>query len=171
MLNFIAILIVDWLIKSVEPVILGDVKASVPKTPVILPAAMLPTMDTITSPLALLLLMAGCRGRRFPAELSAIAERQSPSGAAQRHHLGGGHERAAAFSWFLIAVGDHSKLHFGFWLMIAAVWLTDWFPDAHDARLRAAHRGRQPERGQIRRHERAAQYRAGDGAERHAGWD
>ena len=27
----------------------------------------------------------------------------------------------------LIAVGDQSKLHFGFWLMIAAVWLTDWF--------------------------------------------
>ena len=27
----------------------------------------------------------------------------------------------------LIAVGDQTKLHFGFWLMIAAVWLTDWF--------------------------------------------
>ncbi|MYE78708.1 MAG: ABC transporter permease, partial [Chloroflexi bacterium] len=40
MLNFIAILLVDWLIKSVEPVLLGDVNASVPKTPVILPAAM-----------------------------------------------------------------------------------------------------------------------------------
>ena len=75
MLNFIAILIVDWLIKSVDPVILGDVNASVPKTPVILPAAMLPTMDTIRSPFALLLLMAAVAVGRFPAELPAGAAR------------------------------------------------------------------------------------------------
>ncbi len=126
MLNFIAILIVDWLIKSVDPVILGDVNASVPKTPVILPAAMLPTMDTIRSPLALLLLMAAVALVAFL--LNYLPARRDNPRAARRSGL----IWAAVMSGLqlflvLIAVGDQSKLHFGFWLMIAAVWLTDWF--------------------------------------------
>jgi len=126
MLNFIAILIVDWLIKSVDPVILGDVNASVPKTPVILGAAMLPTMDTIRSPIALLLLMAAVAVVAFL--LNYLPARRENPRAARR----GGFVWAAVMSGLqlvlvLIAVGDQSKLHFGFWLMIAAVWLTDWF--------------------------------------------
>lgn len=126
MLNFIAILIVDWLIKSVDPVILGDVNASVPKTPVILGAAMLPTMDAIRSPMALLLLMAAIAAVAFLLNYLP-ARRENPRAA-----LRGGLIWAAVMSVLqlvlvLIAVGDQSKLHFGFWLMIAAVWLTDWF--------------------------------------------
>ena len=126
MLNFIAILIVDWLIKSVDPVILGDVNASVPKTPVILGAAMLPTMDTIRSPIALLLLMAAVAVVAFL--LNYLPARRENRRAALRSGL----IWAAVMSGLqlvlaLIAVGDQSKLHFGFWLMIAAVWLTDWF--------------------------------------------
>ncbi|MDE2775255.1 MAG: ABC transporter permease [Chloroflexota bacterium] len=126
MLNFIAILIVDWLIKSVDPVILGDVNASVPKTPVILGAAMLPTMDTIRSPIALLLLMAAVAVVAFL--LNYLPARRENPRAARRS----GFVWAAVMSGLqlvlaLIAVGDQSKLHFGFWLMIAAVWLTDWF--------------------------------------------
>ena len=126
MLNFIAILIVDWLIKSVNPVILGDVNSSVPKTPVILPAAMLPTMDRITSPLALVIMMAAVALVAFL--LNYLPERRENPRAAMR----GGLIWAAIMSGLqlflvLIAVGDQSKLHFGFWLMIAAVWLTDWF--------------------------------------------
>ncbi|MCY4073601.1 MAG: ABC transporter permease [Chloroflexi bacterium] len=126
MLNFIAILIVDWLIKSVDPVILGDVNSSVPKTPVILPAAMLPTMDMITSPFALLLMMAAVALVAFL--LNYLPERRENPQAAMR----GGLIWAVIMSTLqlflvLIAVGDQSKLHFGFWLMIAAVWLTDWF--------------------------------------------
>ncbi len=126
MLNFIAILFVDWLIKSVDPVILGDVNASVPKTPVILPAAMLPTMDAIRTPLALILLMAAVAVVAFL--LNYLPARRDNPRAAMR----GGLIWAAVMSALqlflvLIAVGDQSKLHFGFWLMIAAVWLTDWF--------------------------------------------
>ncbi len=126
MLNFIAILIVDWLIKSVDPVILGDVNASVPKTPVILPAAMLPTMDAISSPLALLLLMAAVAVVAFL--LNYLPARRDKPQAALRAGL----IWAAVMSLLqlfltLIAVGNQSKLHFGFWLMIGAVWLTDWF--------------------------------------------
>ena len=75
MLNFIAILLVDWLIKSVEPVILGDVNASVPKTPVILPAAMLPTMDSITDAADPDFADGGGGGCCIPAQLSAGATR------------------------------------------------------------------------------------------------
>ena len=126
MLNFIAILIVDWLIKSVDPVILGDVNASVPKTPVILPAAMLPTLDTITTPIALLLWMAAVAVVAFL--LNYLPERHEKPQLAMRRGLAW----AAIMAFLqlfltLIAVGDQSKLHFGFWLMIAAVWLTDWF--------------------------------------------
>ena len=126
MLNFIAILIVDWLIKSVDPVIIGDVNASVPKTPVILPAAMLPTMDTIATPLALVLMMAAVAVVAFL--LNYLPERRDNPQAARRSGLiWAGVMAALQLFLVLIAVGDQSKLHFGFWLMIAAVWLTDWF--------------------------------------------
>ncbi len=126
MLNFIAILLVDWLIKSVEPVILGDVNASVPKTPVILPAAMLPTLDSLGTPLAHLLAMAAVACVAFLLNYLP-ARRENPRAA-----LRAGLVWAAVMSGLqlllaLIAVGDQSKLHVGFWLMIAAVWLTDWF--------------------------------------------
>ncbi|MCY3798425.1 MAG: ABC transporter permease [Chloroflexi bacterium] len=126
MLNFIAILIVDWLIKSVDPVILGDVNASVPKTPVILPAAMLPTMDRITSPFALLLLMAAVAGVAFLLNYLP-SRRDNPQAALRSGIIWAAVMSALQLFLALIAVGDQSKLHFGFWLMIAAVWLTDWF--------------------------------------------
>ena len=126
MLNFIAILLVDWLIKSVEPVILGDVNASVPKTPVILPAAMLPTMDSITTPLTLILLMAAVAVVAFLLNYLP-ARRDNPQAALRSGLIWAAVMSALQLFLVLIAVGDQSKLHFGFWLMIAAVWLTDWF--------------------------------------------
>lgn len=126
MLNFIAILIVDWLIKSIDPVILGDVNSSVPKTPVILPAAMLPPMDSVTTPLALLLMMAAVALVAFL--LNYLPERrENPALARRRGIVWAGIMSLLQLFLVLIAVGDQSKLHFGFWLMIAAVWLTDWF--------------------------------------------
>ncbi|MCY4465046.1 MAG: hypothetical protein OXE46_05885 [Chloroflexi bacterium] len=126
MLNFIAILLVDWLIKSVDPVILGDINASVPKTPVILPAAMLPTLDSITSPLALLLFMAAAAIVAFTLNWLPL-RRENPRLARRNGLVWAGVMAAVQLFLTLIAVGDQSKLHFGFWLMIAAVWLTDWF--------------------------------------------
>ncbi len=126
MLNFIAILIVDWLIKSVDPVILGDVNASVPKTPVILPAAMLPTMDTIRTPLALILLMAAVAIVAYLLNYLPL-RRDNPRAARRSGLIWAGIMSVLQLFLVLIAVGDQSKLHFGFWLMIAAVWLTDWF--------------------------------------------
>ena len=126
MLNFIAILIVDWLIKSVEPVILGDMSASVPKTPVILPAAMLPTMDSIATPLSLILMMAAVAVVAFLLNYLP-ARRDRPRAALRSGLIWAAIMSILQLFLVLIAVGDQSKLHFGFWLMIAAVWLTDWF--------------------------------------------
>lgn len=44
MLNFIAIRMTDWLIKSKEPLLLLDPQASTPRTPYILPSAQLPAI-------------------------------------------------------------------------------------------------------------------------------
>ena len=126
MLNFIAILIVDWLIKSVDPVILGDMESSVPKTPEILPAAMLPTMDSISSPLALIAVMAVIAAVAFFINYLP-ARRDHPEAALRSGIIWAVVMSLAQLFLVLIAVGDQSKLHFGFWLMIAAVWLTDWF--------------------------------------------
>ena len=126
MLNFIAILIVDWLIKSIDPVILGDVNASVPKTPEILPAAALPTMDTVATPLALVALMAAVAAIAFLLNYLP-ARRDNPEAALRSGIIWAIVMSALQLFLVLIAVGDQTKLHFGFWLMIAAVWLTDWF--------------------------------------------
>jgi len=126
MLNFIAILIVDWLIKSVEPVILGDVESSVPKTPEILPSAMLPTFDIINSPIALIILIAVISAIAFL--INYLPERRdNPQQALRSGIIWAVIMGVVQLILVLIAVGDQSKLHFGFWLMIAAVWLTDWF--------------------------------------------
>ena len=126
MLNFIAILLVDWLIKSVDPVLLGDVNASVPKTPVILPQAMLPAMDSVSHPLALLLLIIAAGGVAFVLNWLPLRH-ENPRAAMRSGLIWAGVMGGIQLFLTLIAVGDQSKLHFGFWLMIAAVWLTDWF--------------------------------------------
>ena len=126
MLNFIAILMVDWLIKSVDPVILGDVTASVPKTPPILPASMLPTIDVIRSPLGLALATAAVAVIAFCINYLP-ARGDNPQAALRRGIIWAVIMALVQLVLVLIAVGDQSKLHFGFWLMIAAVWLTDWF--------------------------------------------
>ena len=126
MLNFIAILLVDWLIKSIDPVILGDVNASVPKTPEILPAAALPTMDSISTPLALIGLMAAVAAVAFLLNYLP-ARRDHPEAALRSGIIWAIVMSGLQLALVLIAVGDQTKLHFGFWLMIAAVWLTDWF--------------------------------------------
>ena len=126
MLNFIAILLVDWLIKSVDPVILGDVTASVPRTPTILPAAMLPTIDVIRSPLGLALSTTAVAVIAFCLNYGP-ARRGHPQAALRRSLIWAFMMALTQLFLTLIAVGDQSKLHVGFWLMIAAVWLTDWF--------------------------------------------
>lgn len=126
MLNFIAILIVDWLVKSVDPVILADTESSVPKTPEILSTAMLPTFDTINTPILLIIAIAVVAIFAFLLNYLP-ARRDNPQAALRSGIIWAVVMSIVQLILVLVAVGDQSKLHFGFWLMIAAVWLTDWF--------------------------------------------
>ena len=47
MLNFIAIRLVEWLIKANDPYIMGNPDASVPQTPPVNDSAQLPTFDML----------------------------------------------------------------------------------------------------------------------------
>ena len=126
MLNFIAILIVDWLIKSVDPVLLMDTNSSVPKTPEIIPAAMLPTFDMINTPILLMIAIAIVAIIAFLLNYLP-ARRDNPKVALRSGIVWAVVMSIVQLILVLIAVGDQSKLHLGFWLMIGAVWLTDWF--------------------------------------------
>lgn len=126
MLNFIAILIVDWLVKSVDPILLMDTESSVPKTPEIIPAAMLPTLDTINTPVLLIFAIAVVAVIAFLLNYLP-ARRDNPQAALRSGIIWAVVMSVVQVILVLIAVGDQSKLHLGFWLMIGAVWLTDWF--------------------------------------------
>jgi general nucleoside transport system permease protein len=126
MLNFIAILIVDWLVKSEDPVLLADTASSVPKTPEILSTAMLPTFDTINTPILLIIVIMIVAIIAFLLNYLP-ARRDNPQAALRSGVIWAVVMSVVQLILVLIAVGDQSKLHLGFWLMIAAVWLTDWF--------------------------------------------
>jgi simple sugar transport system permease protein len=122
MLNFIALLLVDWLIKSDNPVILGDPNASVPKTPDLLPSAMLPTLNTF--PWWVFIVFGVVV---FAYQVFMVYERQ--------HKVTIAHLRrpvimgiaVALIGLFVSAITVRPILHFGFFIMLFLVWLVDWF--------------------------------------------
>lgn len=121
MLNFIAILLVDWLIKSNDPVILLDTAASVPRTPYLLESARLPTFTSIPSWMfiaaGILVVLMGLWSRRdVLSQNLRHAIRPVVNGLL-----------VAVGGLFLAWLGERGKLHLGFVLMLLAVWITDWF--------------------------------------------
>ena len=125
MLNFIAILLVDWLIKSTEPVLLGDVNSSVPQTPQLVPAAILPTFNQFGESFVNLII-----GMVIIAAIAFLLNylpmrRENRSLAIRRGIIWAVVMSVVFFLLVLITVRD--VLHIGFWLMLGAVWITDWF--------------------------------------------
>ncbi len=123
MLNFIAINLVDWLIKSTNPIILLDTTASVPRTPYIIDAAKLPTFNRI-SPLwfvlaAVLTLLYGLWQKRD-------SIREKPSLAIRPIVYG---VLVFILGLLLAWVSVNGQLHVGLVLMVGAVWFTEWFLD------------------------------------------
>jgi simple sugar transport system permease protein len=121
MLNFIAILLVDWLIKSENPVIIGDPTATTPRTPFIAEGATLPTFDSIPLGLmilagVLLALWGWWSNRERIAKNPALALRPVLNGLV-----------VVVGGVFLAWTSVRGALHIGLLIMIAAVWLTDWF--------------------------------------------
>jgi general nucleoside transport system permease protein len=121
MLNFIAIRMVDWLIKSTDPVILLDTEASTPRTPIIDGKAMLTTFDNMSVWVFLLagVLTAAFMLYRRREQLSAIT--------AIRPVVYG--VLVAVGGIFLSWTSVRGNLHIGFLVMIATVYFVAWFLD------------------------------------------
>jgi len=124
MLNYIAILLIDWLINSDNPVILGDTEASAPQTPYINDAAKLPTFDQFSSPgllifwlsilvLTIVFIFYWRNRENFTRKVRIQALRWSIF--------------SVAFIIFMVLITVRGKLHFGIFLMLGAVWFVDWF--------------------------------------------
>nr|PZN55363.1 MAG: hypothetical protein DIU68_08550 [Chloroflexota bacterium] len=119
MLNFVAIRLVDWLIKWTNPYILGDPNASVPRTPYMVESARIPTFDVLP-PLIFVLLGIGT------ALIDIYTQRRN---SVQRLNLlrpilnGLLVTLAGLFlSWITVT----GSLHLGLLIMIVAVWFTQW---------------------------------------------
>jgi len=121
MLNFIAVLLADWLIKSTDPVILLDPAASIPRTPYLVDAAKLPTFASIPPVLfvlaGIIVLALGLWRRR--------AALRQDTRAAIRPIVYGMLTGVAGF--FLTWISTRGALHIGLLLMIFAVWFTGWY--------------------------------------------
>ncbi len=121
MLNYIAIRLVDWLIKSPDPLILLDPSASTPRTPFLNEAARLPTFASIP---VWVFFLAG-------AALLALGlyQRRAALGRDLRYAIRPIVNAAIVIvgGLFLAWVGARGALHVGFIIMILTVWLTDWF--------------------------------------------
>jgi len=123
MLNFIAILLVDWLIKSTNPVILLDTNASVPRTPFMEADARLPAFTSIPP---ILFVLAGLAVLAYGLWQRRASLQANPRLIIRPVVNGLVTFAAGAFLAWTTVTG---KLHLGFLVMLAAVWFTDWFLD------------------------------------------
>jgi ABC-type uncharacterized transport system permease subunit len=121
MLNFVAILLVDWLIKSTDPVLMQDAAASIPRTPFITDSARLPVFSAIAPEwfiwLGALVALGGLYTRR-----DALIDNPRLGIRPLVYGL------LVALSGLLLAwVTVRNNLHIGLLIMVVAVWFTDWF--------------------------------------------
>ena len=116
MLNFIALFLVDWLIKGGG---LGDPTSSAPKTPEIASSAMLPTFDQLSWVVVLVAAV-------LVFALMAYLRRHNLNPQTLRRPL---LTAAATFvvGLALINLSVTGQLHIGLVLMLLAIWLVDWY--------------------------------------------
>jgi len=119
MLNFVALFLVDWLIKSDNPLILGDPNSSAPKTPVIEGAAWLPTFNNIGVfwyVVAALVIFA-VQVYPYRKNINAKTLRRPIVLALVTFFMG----------LFISIIAVEGQLHLGFVLMLLILWFSDWF--------------------------------------------
>jgi general nucleoside transport system permease protein len=121
MLNFVAVLLVDWLIKPTGSALLLDTTASTERTPFIVDSARLPLFTTIPTWLLLaagfIFLVYGLYRRRDAINQDLrFAIRPVFNGVV-----------VIALGLFLSWITVNNKLNVGFLIMLAAVWFTGWF--------------------------------------------
>ena len=123
MLNFIAILTVDWLIKSREPLLLGDPDSNLPQTAFVQAPAELPVFDALSTPALILLLI-----------FSAIVVFAVTFFSARNPETAVRLRRSILWSIgtvilliFMRGITVRGQLHLGLLLALAAIWLVEWF--------------------------------------------
>jgi simple sugar transport system permease protein len=121
MLNYIAVLLIDWLIKSRDPLILLDVNASTPRTPYIVDSAVLPRMDSIPP---WLFVVAGILAAGLLLYRRRDVLRQNWRAAVRPITIG---VSVAVIGLFLYWVSVGGALHIGFLIMLFTIWLVDWY--------------------------------------------
>jgi simple sugar transport system permease protein len=121
MLNFVAIRLVDWLIKSTDPLILLDPTASTPRTPYIFDSARLPTFDDLAG---WWFIVAGILVAAVGLYFARKAIQQDIRSAIRPIVWG---VVTMIGGYFLGWTAVRGNLHLGFVLMLFAVWFTDWF--------------------------------------------
>ncbi|HLV34971.1 MAG TPA: ABC transporter permease [Spirillospora sp.] len=119
MLNFVAILTVDWLIKT--PGLMQDAAASIPRTPFIAESARLPAFSQI-SPIWFVIAAVVIGGLNLYWQRKRIA--QNPQRAIRPIVYG---LLVLVGGFFLAWIAVRDRLHLGFVLMLLAVYATDWF--------------------------------------------
>ncbi|MEL7432874.1 MAG: ABC transporter permease, partial [Chloroflexota bacterium] len=119
MLNFIALFLVDWVIKSEAPLLLGDPTSSAPKTSNILASAMLPTFDDLTG-----LWFIGFGIIVFLIALFSQQGKKTPQAMIRPAMWG---IVTVVMSFFIQAITVTGQLHLGFMMMLFVIWFTDWF--------------------------------------------
>jgi general nucleoside transport system permease protein len=124
MLNFIALLLVDWLIKWKEPFILGDPVASVTKTPDVVASAMLPRMRdfewwayVLVGIFVALFLIWQVWLRQDPLNAKTL----------RRPIMWGVLTFVVGMVLKSISVSNTTPLHIGLGIMFACIWLMEWF--------------------------------------------
>jgi simple sugar transport system permease protein len=128
MLNFVAARLIDWLIKSDNPILLGNPDSSVPKTPLIAQNAQLVQFHEISIPL---IVGVGVVVAGLWIALKIWNEQTLSPSTLQRPLLWGA--GIIIMGVFLKAIsvrhelGGGSVLHIGIVLMFIAVLVTDWF--------------------------------------------
>ena len=123
MLNFVAVRLVDWLIKSTDPIILLDTTASAPRTPYIAESASLPGFADLSVVWFVIaaLLMAGFglyNNRERIAQNIAFAVRPIVYGVL-----------VLVLGLFLQWISVRDNLHIGLVIMVFSVWFVEWFLD------------------------------------------
>lgn len=121
MMNFIALFLVDWLIKSRDPLLLGDPATSAPQTQRMLQSSWLPSFDEISW---LWFLVAAI----VVFAVSAYEHRKNITPQALIRPLVWAIVTFVV-SLFIKAITVRGNLHLGFVLMLIAIWATAWFLD------------------------------------------
>jgi general nucleoside transport system permease protein len=121
MLNFIAIRLIDWLIKSDNPMIMLDPAASTPRTPYIAPSAVLPGFQSIS---AVWIIAAGLLTVGFMLWQQREVLRTEIRAAIRPVVYG---VLVIVGGFFIQWVSVRNNLHVGLVVMLLTVWFVDWF--------------------------------------------